>query len=68
MPLYAPQRADAPQPSPGVHVDAAAYAALRALDSGEPGVFNIADPSGEVSTTRPIAEFGWRADFRIEPK
>jgi hypothetical protein len=23
-------------------------------------------PSGEVSTTRAIAEFGWRADFRIE--
>ena len=26
----------------------------------------LADPSGEVSTTRAIAEFGWRADFRIE--
>lgn len=23
-------------------------------------------PSGEASTTRTIAEFGWRADFRIE--
>ena len=23
-------------------------------------------PSGEISTTRAIAEFGWRADFRIE--
>ena len=54
------------EPAPSVHVDAAAYAALRALDSGEPGVFNIADPNGEVSTTKPIAEFGWRADFRTE--
>jgi nucleoside-diphosphate-sugar epimerase len=49
-----------------VHVDAAAYAALRAIDHGEPGFFNIADPSGEVSTDKAMAELGWRADFRIE--
>jgi len=54
------------EPAPSVHVDAAAYAALRALDRGEPGLFNIADPSGEVSPPRAIAEFGWCADFRIE--
>ena len=54
------------EPAPSVHVDATAYAALRALDRGEPGLFNIADPSGEISTTRAIGEFGWRADFRIE--
>jgi nucleoside-diphosphate-sugar epimerase len=58
--LYGPgSGADAPRPAPAVHVDAAAYAALRAVDHGEPGLFNIADPSGEVSTTRAIAEFGW---------
>jgi len=54
------------EPAPSVHVDATAYAALRALDRGEPGLFNIAHPSGELSTTGAIAEFGWRSDFRIE--
>jgi len=49
-----------------VHVDAAAYAALRAIDHGEPGLFNIADPSDAVSTQKAMAELGWRADFRIE--
>jgi nucleoside-diphosphate-sugar epimerase len=65
--LYGPgSGADAPRPAPTVHVDAAAYAALRAVDDGAPGPFNIADPSGEVSTKKAIAELGWRADFRIE--
>jgi hypothetical protein len=49
-----------------VHIDAAAYAALRAIGRGEPGFFNIADPSGEVSTDKAMAELGWRSDFRIE--
>ena len=48
-----------------VHVDAAAYANLRALDSGEPGLFNIADPGDAVSTQKAMAQLGWRADFRI---
>jgi nucleoside-diphosphate-sugar epimerase len=57
--------ADAPGPAPAIHVDAAAYAALRAVDHGEAGRFNIADPSEEVSTRKAITELGWRADFRI---
>jgi nucleoside-diphosphate-sugar epimerase len=60
--------ADAPGPAPTLHVDAAAYAALRAIDHGQPGLYNVADPSGEVSTEKAIAELGWRADFRIEAK
>jgi nucleoside-diphosphate-sugar epimerase len=63
--LYGPETgADAP----AVHVDAAAYAALLAVDHGEPGLFNIADPSDEVSTQKATAELGWRAEFRIEAK
>jgi hypothetical protein len=38
---------------------------LRAVDHGEAGLFNIADPSDELSTDKAIAELGWRADFRI---
>jgi nucleoside-diphosphate-sugar epimerase len=64
--LYGPgSAADAPPPAPAVHVDAAAYAALRAIDHGEPGLFNIADPSDAVSTQKAMTQLGWRADFRI---
>jgi nucleoside-diphosphate-sugar epimerase len=65
--LYGPGGgADAPPPAPAVHVDAAAYAALLAIDHGRAGVFNIADPNDEVSTNRATAALGWRAEFRIE--
>ena len=50
-----------------VHVDAAAYAALLAIDHGDPGVFNIADPSDEAATHKATAALGWRADFRMDP-
>jgi nucleoside-diphosphate-sugar epimerase len=65
--LYGPgSGADAPPSPPSVHVDAAAYAALVAIDDGEPGIFNIADPNDEVSTDKARAELGWRADFRTD--
>ena len=65
--LYGPgSGTDTPPSPPSVHVDAAAYAALLAIDRGEPGVFNIADPNDEVSTDKATAELGWRADFRTE--
>ncbi|PBB26258.1 MULTISPECIES: NAD(P)-dependent oxidoreductase [unclassified Mesorhizobium] len=48
-----------------VHVDAAAYAALLALDKGAPGVFNVAEPNPAVSTQKAVEELGWRADFRL---
>jgi len=64
--LYGPgSGADAPPPAPAVHVDAAAYAALRTIDHGR-GIFNIADPSDQVSTDKATAELRWRADFRID--
>jgi len=64
--LYGPGAGtDAPPPAPAVHVDAAAQAALLAIDHGEPGAFNIADPNDEVSTTKATAALGWRADFRM---
>jgi nucleoside-diphosphate-sugar epimerase len=65
--LYGPgSRADTPPSPPSVHVDAAAYAALLAIDHGEPGVFNIADLNDEVSTVKARAKLGWRADFRMD--
>ena len=64
--LYGPgSGADAPPSPPSAHVDAAAYAALLAIDHGEPGAFNIADPNDEVSSDKAITALGWRADFRM---
>lgn len=48
-----------------VHVDAAAYAALLALDKGAPGAFNVTEPNPAVSTQKAVGELGWRADFRL---
>ena len=65
--LYGPDSGvDTPRRAPTIHVDAAAYAALRSVDHGEPGAFNIAEPSDEVSIEKAVAELGWRADFRVE--
>jgi nucleoside-diphosphate-sugar epimerase len=63
--LYGPgSGADTLADAPAVHVDAAAYAALLAVDHGAPGAFNIADPNDEVSTEKATAALGWNAEFR----
>jgi len=48
-----------------VHVEAAAFAAFLAVDHGGPGVYNIAEPGGAVTTDNALYELGWRPDFRI---
>ena len=61
--FYGPGTDQAPEAVP-LHVDAAAYAALLALDRGSAGLFNIAEPNAYVATDKAIAELGWTADFR----
>ena len=51
-------------PSP-LHVEAAAYAALRAVEHWRPGIFNIAEPQAEVTSRKAVDVLGWRADFRL---
>ncbi|TGR30445.1 MULTISPECIES: NAD(P)-dependent oxidoreductase [unclassified Mesorhizobium] len=64
--LYGPGTgADTPAGASPLHVDAAAYAALLALDKGAPGIFNIAESNEAVSTRKAAEELGWRADFRL---
>ena len=64
--LYGPRTgSDAPNEAPRVHVDAAAQAAVLAAQSQVHGVFNIAEPSGYLVTTRAEHELGWDARFRI---
>jgi nucleoside-diphosphate-sugar epimerase len=55
------------QPASGgpVHVDAAADAARRAVTRGRPGIYNIAEEDGAVSSRKAAAELGWSAGFRI---
>jgi nucleoside-diphosphate-sugar epimerase len=48
-----------------VHVDAAAYAALLAVERGAPGVYNIAQRNGHIATDKARVELGWSDDFRI---
>jgi nucleoside-diphosphate-sugar epimerase len=47
---------------PAVHVDAAAKAAMLAIEGGTPGVYNIADDGGGVSTVKARRELGWASD------
>lgn len=48
-----------------VHVDAAASAALLAIDRGERGAYNIADVDRTVDCARARRELGWAASFRL---
>jgi nucleoside-diphosphate-sugar epimerase len=64
--LYGPGTAsDRPSNSAPIHVDAAAYAALLAIDHGDPGIYNIAESNIHVTTEKAHAELGWTPDFRL---
>jgi nucleoside-diphosphate-sugar epimerase len=47
-----------------VHVDAAAHAALLALQSQARGIYNIVEERGLVSAAKARRELGWQFDFR----
>src|SRR5262245_46203490 len=49
---------------PGLHVDAAAHAALLAITHGAAGVYNIADGDGVVSIAKARAQLGFDPRFR----
>jgi nucleoside-diphosphate-sugar epimerase len=52
---------------PGLHVDAAAQAALLAVSKGARGVYNIAEDDGAISSEKAKRELGFDASFRINP-
>ena len=54
-----------PDRKPGLHVDAAAQAALLAVTHGGRGVYNIADDDEAVSIAKARAELGFDPTFRI---
>ena len=58
--LYGPGAGtERPGKPPTVHVRAAAWAALLAVDHGDPGTFNIVDDDGPVSNAKAKADLGW---------
>src|SRR5262249_27925346 len=50
---------------PGLHIDAAAHAALLALTRGAPGVYNVADDDGAVSIGKARHALGFDPAFRM---
>jgi nucleoside-diphosphate-sugar epimerase len=50
---------------PALHVDAAAHAALLAVSKGKPGIYNIAEDDGAISSEKAKRELGFDAEFRI---
>lgn len=64
--LYGPGTGfDAPKHPIPLHVDAAAYAALFAVDVASSGVFNIVEPNQSVATEKARTKLGWRAGLRL---
>jgi len=51
---------------PGLHVDAAAQAALLALAKEDRGIYNIAEDDGAISSDKAKRELGLDAEFRIK--
>jgi nucleoside-diphosphate-sugar epimerase len=66
--LYGPGTAHAlPTGDSPVQVDAAAHAALLAVERDATGIFNIAEPNSAVATAKAEAELGWEHGFRLGP-
>jgi nucleoside-diphosphate-sugar epimerase len=64
--LYGPGTGfDAPARGGPLHVDDAADAARRAITRGAPGLYNIAEDDGTISSRKAAAEIGWRPGFRL---
>jgi nucleoside-diphosphate-sugar epimerase len=55
---------DAPIASGSVHVDAAANAAVLAVTRATPGIYNVAESDGTVTTDKAVSILGWNAGWR----
>jgi nucleoside-diphosphate-sugar epimerase len=56
---------DKPVGTGALHVDAAAHAALLAVTRGAPGIYNVAEDDGAVSSEKAKRELGFDASFRL---
>jgi nucleoside-diphosphate-sugar epimerase len=57
---------DAKRAKPALHVDAAAQAALLAASKGKPGIYNIAEDDGAISSEKAKRDFNFDAGFRVQ--
>jgi nucleoside-diphosphate-sugar epimerase len=65
--LYGPGTARAmPGEPPVLHVDAAAYAALLALQKGASGIFNVVEDGEHAANAKARGELGWDPGFRLD--
>jgi nucleoside-diphosphate-sugar epimerase len=66
--LYGPGANDQAAGVPPLHVDAAASAALLAVERGTSGVYNVAEPSPYMEIEKARRELGWNPAFRRTPE
>jgi len=64
--LYGPGTGADTAAAPSLHVDAAASAALLAIEKVRRGIYNIAEPSGYLSTEKARRELGFDANVRLQ--
>jgi nucleoside-diphosphate-sugar epimerase len=57
---------DAPASGGALHVHDAARAAFLALSQGAPGVYNVAEDDGTVSSLKAARELGWQPGYRLD--
>ena len=63
--LYGPGTGTNTADAPALHVDAAAWAAVLAIEKACHGIFNIAEPCGFLSTEKARRELGFDASVRL---
>src|SRR5262249_58527188 len=63
--LYGPGTGASTSEAPALHVDAAAAAAVLAVKKAQRGIYNIAEPSGYLSTEKAQRELGFDAGLRL---
>jgi nucleoside-diphosphate-sugar epimerase len=63
--LYGPGTGTNTADAPALHVDAAAWAAVLAIEKARHGIYNIAEPSGFLSTEKARRELGFNASVRL---
>ena len=56
---------DEKRAKPALHVDAAAQAALLAVSKASPGIYNIAEDDGAISSEKARRDLGFDAGFRV---
>jgi len=63
--LYDPGTGTNTAEAPALHVDAVAWAAVLAIEKARRGIYNIAEPSGYLSTEKAQRELGFDASVRL---